>query len=70
MLFVLLVIAQVTAKEALIIPDECSSLEDGVCFQSCNGGGCDMECFDFQYYSCKQFCTGEYRLAGYRALIV
>ena len=31
-LFVLLVIAQVTTTEALVIPDECSSLEDGVCF--------------------------------------
>ena len=31
-----------------------------MCFQSCTGGGCDMECFNSQYYhSCKRSCTGE-----------
>ena len=43
-----------------LVPDECFSLKDGVCYQYCTGGGCDMECFNspLYYHSCKQFCTG------------
>ena len=46
-----------------IVPDECDSVEDGVCYQSCTGGGCqDMECFHspLYYHTCEQSCTGKY----------
>ena len=50
------------ATTAPVIPDECDRVEDGVCFQSCTAGGCNMECYNSQYYhSCEQSCTGEYR---------
>ena len=39
---------------------ECNRVEDGVCYQSCTGGGCTMECFNsVDYHSCDQSCTGK-----------
>ena len=32
------------------VPDECESLEDGVCYQFCPGGSCVLECFNSTYY--------------------
>ena len=45
------------------VPDECDHVEDGVCYQTCKGGGCqDMECFDspLYYHTCEQSCTGKF----------
>ena len=45
------------------VPDECDSLDGGVCIQSCTGGGCsNMECFNssLYYHSCEQSCTGKF----------
>ena len=37
---------------------ECDHVEDGVCFQSCTGGGCTLKCFSSDvYHSCYQSCT-------------
>ena len=46
--------------EAPSVPDECNDvLWDGVCYQSCTGGGCTMECFNSEHYhSCYQECNG------------
>ena len=42
------------------VPDECDSLEDGVCYQLCPEGSCVLECFNSTYYnSCAQSCNGE-----------
>ena len=39
---------------------ECYEVEDGVCKQSCTGGGCTLECFNSnKYHSCEQSCTGK-----------
>ena len=39
---------------------ECDHVEDGVCIQSCTGGGCTLECFNSDaYHSCEQICTGK-----------
>ena len=32
------------------VPDECESLEDGVCYQFCPGGSCVLECFNSTCY--------------------
>ena len=38
---------------------ECDHVQDGVCFQSCTGGGCTLKCFNSDaYHSCEQGCTG------------
>ena len=40
---------------------ECDDVEDGLCKQSCTGGGCTLECFNSdKYHSCEQSCTGKY----------
>ena len=46
----------------VLAPDECDSVDgDGVCYKSCTGGGCTMECFDSKFYhSCDQSCTGKF----------
>ena len=42
------------------VPVECDRVEDGVCYQYCNAGGCKMECFHSEYYhSCDQSCTSK-----------
>ena len=38
---------------------ECDHVQDGVCSQSCTGGGCTLKCFNSDaYHSCEQSCTG------------
>ena len=50
-----------TTRPPVVIPTECNEVIDDVCYQYCAGGGCDMECFNSEYYhSCYQFCNGEY----------
>ena len=44
---------------APFVPDECERVEDGVCYQACTKGNCEMECYNSEYYhSCEQSCTG------------
>ena len=51
----------IAATTAPVVPNECDSVTGGVCYQSCTKGGCNMECFNSQYYhSCEQSCTGGY----------
>ena len=50
-----------TVTTASATGDECEELENRVCYQSCTGGGCDMQCFNSALYdSCEQSCTGEF----------
>ena len=42
--------------------DECDHVADGVCFQSCTGGGCSLKCLNSdKYHSCDQSCTGKFQ---------
>ena len=55
------------------VPDECDSLDGGVCIQSCTGGECsNMECFNSPLYydSCEQSCTGECLHLSYLLLLL
>ena len=39
-------------------------VEDGVCIQSCTGGGCSLKCLNSsEYHSCEQSCTGKFQNA-------
>ena len=41
---------------------ECDSVGNGVCIQSCVGGGCSLKCLNsVKYHSCQQFCTGKFQ---------
>ena len=40
---------------------ECDSVENGICIQSCIGGGCTLKCLKSdEYHSCEQSCTGRF----------
>ena len=37
---------------------ECDEISNGVCYQYCVGGGCDLRCLKSESYtSCEQVCT-------------
>jgi len=43
---------------------ECVRVEDGVCIQSCTGGGCTLKCLNSDaYHSCEQSRTGRFKNA-------
>ena len=57
----LLALFFVVNNAVAIVPEECDSLDNGVCEQNCVAGGCDLECFNSEdYHSCEQYCTGEF----------
>ena len=63
---VLLGLTSVPLKSADSTVDECHEVEDGVCYQSCTGGDCDMECLNSEDYdSCYQGCTGEFSTSAF-----
>ena len=44
---------------ATVVPRECRKVKNGVCYQYCVQGGCNMACFKSpRYHSCEQICTG------------
>ena len=43
-----------------VVPRECRRVTNGICYQYCVGGGCNLACFKSpRYHSCQQVCTGE-----------
>ena len=57
----LLALFFVVNNAVAIVPEECDSLDNGVCEQTCTAAGCGLQCFNSEdYHSCKQYCTGEF----------